>query len=158
VLRELERSLCPPALAALGSGEISEVLCTIANAAAGEEFARAVDADDSRTELATAVEYAIGRRTRRKLRRILDGTSPELIRTIDFETWLASVRGLAAARALERSNATLRSALLQLSMTPEEAAETEETDDLSARIAGAGKACDLLRQLEAAWCSELVHG
>jgi tetratricopeptide (TPR) repeat protein len=158
VLRELERSLCPPALAALGSGEISEVLCTIANAAAGEEFARAVDADDSRTELATAVEYAIGRRTRRKLRRILDGTSPELIRTIDFETWLASVRGLAAARALERSDATLRSALLQLSMTPEEAAETEETDDLSARIAGAGKACNLLRQLEAAWCSELAHG
>jgi tetratricopeptide (TPR) repeat protein len=163
VVREIERTLCPPLLAGLPDRDISDVLCTIASVAAGEDSGGEggeggeMEADDTRTELATAVEYALGRRTRRKLRRILDGTSPELIRTIDFGAWRTSVRGLAAVRALERCEPTLRDALLQLSMTPEEAAETVETDDLSARIAGAPKACDLLRQLEATWCSELVH-
>ena len=157
----IEHSLCPPALSRLSNDQVSELLCTIADVAVGEETGRPPgvhdELDEEQSELATAIEYALGRRTRRKLRRTLDGTSPELMRTIDLDAWRAAIRGMAAARALEDSPQTLRSALLALSTEPGETSTTTETDDLSARIAGSEAACDLLRQLEAAWCNELMR-
>jgi tetratricopeptide (TPR) repeat protein len=156
----IEHSLCPPALSRLRNEEVSDLLCTIADVAVGEDSGRPPrvdeEVDEEQSELATAIHYALGRRTRRKLRRTLDGTTPELMRTIDLDAWRAAIRGMAAARALEDSPQTLRRALLELSIEPGETSTTE-TDDLSARMAGSEAACDLLRQLEAAWCNELMR-
>ena len=104
------------------------------------------------------MEFALGRWTRRKIRRALDGTNPDQIRSIDFGAWRAAVRGLAAARALERCDESLRTALVAMSVAPDEAPEITPTDDLTARVASSSVACDLLRQLAAAWCAELANG
>jgi hypothetical protein len=75
--------------------------------------------------LVNALSEAIGRRRRRKLRKILgEDVTPGMFADVDWEAWGIEMRALAAAEALRRDGVSLRTALVAL------AGETERARDL----------------------------
>jgi tetratricopeptide (TPR) repeat protein len=158
-LRESERELCAPRLDTLSDDELSDLLAMLAGLALGDEPG---DMPRPETEfgrnLEEALERAVGRWTRRKMRRTLDGTSLGQIRAIDPSSWRAAVRGLAAAVAVDANQGDLRNALVHLCRDSEDASPIADSDDLSARIAGSGDAAELLRRVAANWSQQLVRG
>jgi hypothetical protein len=96
---------------------------------------------------------AIGRRARRRLRRVLEGTSLEAITSLDFGAWLAEVRALAAASVLDETRGDLRTALL--ACVSDDLAHASgslgDSADLTSLVAAHAEARSLLGRTVRAW-------
>ncbi len=145
-----EGRLCAPALLALPTRELREVLLLVATLA--------LDVGDLRVSgrHVNALTNALGRRTRRGLRRLLEGASLDALAAVDFAAWRSELRALAAAVALGESGAGLRTALVALAVeTSEGAAQLPASADLSAQVAGSPEARSLLRRAIRSWLARL---
>jgi tetratricopeptide (TPR) repeat protein len=102
-----EAELSAPGLASLAHEELARLVAAVARLA--------VEGDPA-TGVGSALATALGRRTRRRLERVLQDRSatPRAIESIDFAAWRAELRALAAGEALRRTGETLRTALLAL--------------------------------------------
>jgi hypothetical protein len=106
--------------------------------------------------LVNALSASLGRRRRKKLRKILGETAtPNDFAGVDFEAWRIELRALAAADAIRRDGTPLRTALLAL------LAETDAPRDLGGeaplgpQIEAEPAARALLRRLVDDWVARL---
>jgi hypothetical protein len=145
-----EGRLWAPALLPLPTGEVGEILLLVATLALDAEPRHASG------RLVNALSTTLGRRTRRGLRRLLEGVALEDLAAVDFGAWRSELRALAAAMALDESGADLRTALVALAAeTSEGAAELAPGADLSAHVAASPEARSLLLRAERSWLSRL---
>ncbi|HET6304177.1 MAG TPA: hypothetical protein VFG80_05290 [Myxococcota bacterium] len=105
-----EAELSAPGLGSLASEELATLVAAVARLAVD------VDSTGGEGPLGSALAAALGRRTRRRLERVLQdrGITAGALASIDFAAWRAELRALAAAEALRRTGETLRTALLAL--------------------------------------------
>ena len=127
-----------------------------------ENYDRAVDdmidiQENVAIEIANALESNIGRWSRRKLRKGLEGLDPSCITDICWHDWHGSLRNVAASVALDRHQGDLRCALLALSADPEDvdAEELSETENIADRVRSREPSDALLRQVMQTWCSRI---
>ena len=142
-----EGRLTAPALLPLSDGEVAQVLSLLAALVLDPEQVRGDG------QLVNALASALGRRTRRRLRRILGGTSLEAVRAVDFAAWRRELRGLATAIALDESGGDLRTALAALVCAGSDRSRSDlpPSADLSPLIAGCPEADALLRRSIRSW-------
>jgi hypothetical protein len=104
-----------------------------------------------------ALSSAITRRTRRKLKKLLEGTPLRSILDTDFAAWLRELRTFAAGAVLASGTGDLRTALCAL--VHEDGAgpplESRPGDDISARVAASPLALALLRRIVRIWLQRL---
>jgi hypothetical protein len=100
-----EAELTAPALLPLPVSELSAAMSLTHQLAFEEE---SVSGDG---HLVNELSRHLGRRTRKRLRRVLEGVSAEQIAEVDYEAWRAELRGLAGTLALRNSGVSLRDAL-----------------------------------------------
>ncbi len=100
-----------------------------------------------------ALAEALGRRARRRVKRILGDVSLDAIQAIDFAAWRSELRALAAASALDETGCDPRTALLALvcEASNRSTSEITETTDLTALVADCPEARALLRWATRAW-------
>jgi tetratricopeptide (TPR) repeat protein len=136
-----EGELTAPALLPLSTEEVGEVLTLVAAVVLDAEQVR------GKADRVNALAGALGRRTRRKLRKLIEGVSLDAVQAVDFAQWRSEVRALAAAVAVDRTGLDLREALLAL--LREDAASPSEDPpphaDLTPRVAECRPAEALLR-------------
>jgi hypothetical protein len=141
-----EAALTAPALVPLSTAELGEHLTLIAELTAEAE---GVSGDG---RVVNALVDALGRRARKRLKRVLGETPAEAIAAIDFAAWRAELRGLASASALAGAGADLRTAFVAwVADDPEGARSLAADGNLSERVAASPEARALLRQLVEAW-------
>ncbi len=145
-----EGRLAAPALLSLTTRELREVLLVVATLALEEEDVHASG------RFVNALTAALGRRTRRGLRRLLDGVPLETLASVDFDAWRSELRGLAASVALDETAGDLRTAFVALvDETGQRAREIAPTSDLSPLVAVSPEARGLLRRAIRAWLARL---
>jgi len=139
--------LTAPALLPLTAAQQGEVLSVVASLVVEPDLVRGGG------QLVNGLASALGRRARRRLRRVLEGTSLAAIAGLDPGAWLAEVRTLAAAVALDETHADLRTALLAcLADEAERPADSlHEAADLTALVGAHPQARSLLRRAVRAW-------
>jgi len=139
--------LTAPALLPLAAAQQGEVLSVVASLVIEPDLVRGGG------QLVNGLASAIGRRARRRLRRVLEGTSLAAIRALDPRAWLAEVRTLAAAVALDETHGDLRIALLAcLSDDAEHLADSRnQAVDLTGLVGGHPEARSLLHRAVRAW-------
>ena len=142
-----EANLAAPALLPLPTAELGETLTLVATIALESEALHA----SGRT--LNALSSALGRRTRRRLRRILEDVSVEAIEAIDFAAWRAELRVVAAAQAVDATGGDLRAALVALLLDAEEPADDAfgVNSDLTPLVTGCPEARALLTRVVRAW-------
>jgi hypothetical protein len=142
-----------PALLTLSTRELADVFELIATLVLDPDQVRG----DGR--LVNAFAGALGRRQRRRLRRILDGESIESLRAVDVERWRREVNALGAAVALHESADDLRTALLALVCDAREVADTDlsATAELAPLVATAPVARLLLRRIVLDWVQSIAQ-
>jgi tetratricopeptide (TPR) repeat protein len=146
--------IAAPGLESLDLPVLGDLLYRIAAVACGDESETSVDASG---EISASLQRALGRWTRRKIRRVLDALSPEDVRALDVELWRIELLGLAAERALESFGGDLRAALESMSRRSDSDGAISETDDLCALLAADPVARALLWRIERAWCGKLLE-
>jgi hypothetical protein len=107
--------------------------------------------------LVNALSSALGRRARKRLRKILEDVPVAEIDSIDFAAWRREVRELAHAAALDATGGDLRSALVALledRLGPDAPAIPAEAD-LSGLLAACPEAQALLSRVVEAWAERL---
>ncbi len=146
-----EGELAAPALVPLRAAEAGAALSLLASLTLGPETV----AGNGR--LVNALTSALGRWSRRRLRRALGETRAAEIAEIDFEAWRRELRSLAHAAALDAVGGDLRAALVALVGEDSEAeCEALDTDaDLTAWVAARPAARELLRRVVVAWSAGL---
>ncbi|MEE8475601.1 MAG: tetratricopeptide repeat protein, partial [Myxococcota bacterium] len=139
--------LTAPALLPLNNREVGEVLSLLA--------ALALDPDQVRGDgqLVNALASSLGRRTRRRLKRILDQTSLEAVAGVDYSAWRRELHALATARTLDGIGGDLRTALVSLicGETDQSPRDLPPGADLTALIEGCPEADALLRLTLETW-------
>jgi tetratricopeptide (TPR) repeat protein len=141
-----EGRLTAPALVPLSVEEVGQNLTLLAELTAEAE---GVSGDG---HVVNALVDALGRRTRRRLKRVLAETPVREIAEIDFAAWRAALRGLASIAALAGSETDLRSAFLAWVAEDSGDERSAAADgDLSQRVAGNAEARALLGRLLDAW-------
>jgi tetratricopeptide (TPR) repeat protein len=130
---------------------LGQVVTHVASLALGDEGA---ELDDG---IAQQLERTIGRRTRRKLRKTLEGTTSADLDTRSWETWRNTLQELAALIALDRFQGELRHALLSLSADPEDmkADPLPENENISDRVRNNNPARSLLATVVQTWISQI---
>ena len=111
-------------------------------------------------QLVNGLASAIGRRARRRLRRVLEGTSLEAITALDFTAWLAEVRALAAASVLDETHGDLRIALLAcvVGRRPTPRADLPGAEaDLTPLVAAHAEARALLARVVRSWLDRVAE-
>jgi tetratricopeptide (TPR) repeat protein len=146
-----EAQIAASALIPLTVQELGEVLKLTAAVALDPDHVQG----DGR--LVNAMSSAIGRRMRRRLRRILDGETLEAIAAVDFTAWRAEVRALAAAVALDETGGDLRTALAVLIAEESDHAvlDLPNSADLTPYVAAYPRAQSLLRRVVRSWLQTL---
>lgn len=142
-----EGELAAPALVPLSTPEVEEILRLLGN------FAVDVEQMTGDGHLVNELATALGRRARRRLRRLLAGVLVEEIANLDFHAWRADLRRLANTMALDAGDGDLRSALIALiqsGATGEQRSPGCEAD-LTSLVAGSPDASELLRAVVSAW-------
>jgi tetratricopeptide (TPR) repeat protein len=115
----LQGELSAPSLLTRSGSDVGEVLALVVDLVLEPSQ---VNGDGA---LVNGLSAALGRRRRRKLRRVLgDDATPDDFAAIDWDAWQVEMRALAAAEALRRDDASLRTALIALT------GETDENADL----------------------------
>ncbi len=104
----LEGRLSARALLPLPLEEVAEVMTLVASLCFETEEVR------GSAERVNALSNALGRRARRRLRRVLGDLTLGQVAGLDFGAWRDELRALAAAVALEETGGDLRTALLAL--------------------------------------------
>ena len=141
-----EAALTAPALVPLSVAEIGEHLTLIADLTAEAE---GVSGDG---RVVNALVDALGRRARKRLKRVLGETPAGAIAAIDFPAWRAELRGLASIAALAGSSVDLRTAFLAwIADDPAGARQLSVESNLSERVAASPEARALLGRLVEAW-------
>jgi hypothetical protein len=107
-ITRIENELTAPRLAALDTSERASLFCEIA----ALFFDPGGNGGESRYR--DALDCALGRWTRRKIRRILEETSLDAIAAHDHEAWGSELRAIAAAQAIDRNGGDLQSVLRAL--------------------------------------------
>jgi hypothetical protein len=107
--------------------------------------------------LVNGMSSAIRRRARRRLRRILEGESLEVIAEVDFAAWRTEVRALAAAVALDETGGDLRTAFAVLicEESEHEFLDLPDGADLTPYVAAYPQARALLRRVVRTWLQSL---
>ncbi len=146
-----EGELAAPALVPLSNAEIADALCLVA------ELAEESDQVSRDGRLVNALSAALGRRTRRRVKRILEPLTAAQVAAIDFDAWRVGLREVASAVALDATGGDLSTALLaQLAEDPnQETREVGTEDDLGARIRANSAARNLLERAVLAWVDSL---
>jgi len=146
-----EAKLTASALLPLTVPELAEVLKLV--------VALTLDPDEVQGDgrLVNAVSSALRRRTRRRLRRILEDTSLEEVAQVDFGAWRNEVRALAAAVALDETGGDLRTALTVLIGEDSDNASFElpEDADMTPYVAAYSQPRALLRRVVRTWLESL---
>jgi len=145
--REREGQLSTPALPQLTNTELGRLLQALV--ALGSDEPTLPDAP-----LESALESVIGRRTRRRLRKIVETLPDAAQLDLDFDAFRQELRSLAAALALDHSKLSLREALETLC---DSGGEENRDSDLSARIDGSPEASALLRRIARHWGTEIAR-
>ncbi len=143
-----EGRLAAPAVVPLPTGQLAEVVGLLADLAVEAEGVRG----DGR--LVNDLTRVLGRRSRKRLRRLLDGRGSDEIARIDFPRWREELRGLAGVAALASTGAPLRTALCAWLVAEHEGDEVPSPgpeDDVSALVAACPEARALLRRLVLDW-------
>jgi hypothetical protein len=142
-----EAALTAPALVPLSVEELAETLTLVAQLTAEVE---AVSGDG---RIVNALAEALGRRARKRLRRVLGETPAEAIAAIDFAAWRAELRGLASFAAVAGGSADLRTAFMAWVAPddPEGARLLAAEADICPRVAVIPEAKALLARLIEAW-------
>ena len=119
----------------------------------------ALDSEPSEIDenVAQQLERTIGRWTRRKLRKTLEGTQSDDVGAISWDAWRVALQELAALAALDRTQGELRNALITLSASPEDknADPLAENVDISDRVRGSDAARSLLGNVARVWVSQI---
>lgn len=106
--------------------------------------------------LVNALSASLGRRRRKKLRRILgEDATPSDFAGVDFEAWRIELRALAAAEAIRRDGAPLRTALVALIAETEAAGDLSGEAPLGPQIEAEPAARALLQRLVDDWLARL---
>jgi hypothetical protein len=134
--------LSAAALLPLPTEELQTVLGVIAG------LCTETDSVQGNGHLVNALASALGRRARKRVRRLLEDHTAEQIAGIDFDRWRAELQALAAMVVLRRKGGQLRTALLARSKPPEGA-------DLSALVEASPGAGALYCRLVRAWIDSL---
>ena len=142
-----EAELSAAALVPLSIEQLAETLILVADFTAESE---GVSGDGN---VVNALAEALGRRARKRLKRVLAETPAEAIAAIDFAAWRAELRGLASVATLAGSSSDLRTAFLAwvAADDPEGARLLAADANLSERVAASPEARALLGRLVEAW-------
>ncbi len=106
--------------------------------------------------LVNALSEAIGRRRRRKLRRILgDEARAEDFADLDWEAWGIEMRALAAAETMRRNGASLRTALVALASETESATGLRDETVLAPHVEADPSARAFLVRVVRDWLGRL---
>ena len=106
--------------------------------------------------LVNALSSSLGRRRRKKLRKILgEQTSADDLAGVDFEAWCVELRALAAAEALRRDATPLRTALTALIAESDAAPDAGSDVPLAPHIEAEPAAHALLRRIVGDWLARL---
>jgi len=146
-----EADLIGPALLPLTDAKLGEILTLLAALALDPERAR------GEGQLVNALSSALGRRTRRRIQKILSGESLETIERIDFSECRNECRALAGAVALDTSGGSLRAALVALACTDtrRSSAEPDDAGDITSLVSASPEANALLRRVVRSWLASL---
>jgi tetratricopeptide (TPR) repeat protein len=139
--------LSAAALLPLPTEELQTVLGVIAG------LCTETDSVQGNGHLVNALASALGRRARKRVRRLLEDHTAEQIAGIDFDRWRAELQGLAAMVVLRRKGGQLRTALLAL--LDDARSKPPEGADLSALVEASPGAGALYCRLVRAWIDSL---
>jgi tetratricopeptide (TPR) repeat protein len=156
-MRAAEREVAAAGLDRFSDEELGDLVCELAAFSLGDDAERPGSEKHLDSRLVESLDRALGRWTRRKIRRSLEETSLDQLQAIDFGAWRLAVRGLAAAVAVDAGQGDLRTALVALCREGEETPHATETEDWTTRIQGEPVANELLRRIAASWCRELAQ-
>lgn len=142
-----EAALSAPALVPLSVEQLGETITLVAQLTAEAE---GVSGDG---HVVNALAEALGRRARKRLKRVLGETSAHEIAAIDFSAWRAELRGLASVAVLASTEIDLRSAFLAWVVADDPEGAQRETADgnLCPRVAASPEARALLGRLIDSW-------
>jgi tetratricopeptide (TPR) repeat protein len=142
-----EAALTAPALVPLSVEALGETITLVA------QLTAEVDAVSGDGRIVNALAQALGRRARKRLKRVLGETPAGEIAAIDFAAWRAELRGLASFAALASGTADLRTAFLAwvAADDPEGARLLSAEGDICPRVAVIPEARALLARLIEAW-------
>jgi tetratricopeptide (TPR) repeat protein len=153
-LEGAEGELSAPCLRSLSSEDLAQLFRTLA--------ALALDPAElpAGNPVAERLERSVGRWTRRKLRRLLDGVEFEEIAALDADAWRQELGELTAALALDEVGGDLRTALIALAADDEESLEGDLGDevDLCDRVLACRPTRRLLERIIGVWCGRLGEG
>jgi len=147
----VEARLTAPALIPLSAEEAGEVLTLVAAVCLEPEQVR------GEGRLLNGVSTAISRRSRRRLRRLLEEVPLESIEAVEFDVWRLEVRSLAAAIALDETGVDLRDALLDEIRSEVEPPPADLSDEaeLCALVRHAPRALGLVHLAVRTWLARL---
>jgi hypothetical protein len=142
-----EARLAAPPLVPLATRDLATVLTLVAQLGFEVE---AVQADG---RLVNELSRHLGRRARKRVRRVLEPFGAEDVAALDFVAWRADLRALAGAVVLERDQVELRTALTAWlpGAESEPGAEPAPEADLAPALRAQPEALALLRRVVAAW-------
>jgi tetratricopeptide (TPR) repeat protein len=148
---EAEARLAAPGLLPLPTQELRDVLTCVVTLALEPDPVHASGAT------LNALAEALGRRARRRVKRILGEVSLDAVLAIDFAAWRSELRALAAANAVDETGCDPRTALLALvcEASNRSASEITETTDLTPLVADCPEASALLRWATRAWIARI---
>jgi tetratricopeptide (TPR) repeat protein len=156
-LRTAEGELTAPGLCDLPTEDLSAMICTIAALSTDR------GSGDPDNPYEQALDRALGRWSRRKIRKQLGGLAICDIQAVDYEAWRDAVRSIAAGIVVERSGGDLRSALIGLTqMARSESGDHHSADpiagertDITALVAGCPVANALLGRAVEVWSASI---
>ncbi len=146
-----EAALSAPALVPLSLEQLGETITLVAQLTAEAE---GVSGDG---RVVNALAEALGRRARKRLKKVLGETSAQEIASIDFAAWRAELRGLASVAVLASTEIDLRSAFLAWVAADDPEGARRETADgnLCPQVAASPEARALLGRLIDSWIPHL---
>jgi len=150
---QIENELTAPRLSALDASERAALFAEIA------AFFLDPGGNGGESHYRDALDRALGRWTRRKIKRIVEETNLNEIETQDHEAWGSQLRAMAAAQAIDRNGGDLRSVLCALLAL--ENGDSPQPDFEGAEIATLASTSDsarrLLAQITRMLCEKLDH-
>ncbi len=109
--------------------------------------------------LVNALSSALKRRTRRRIRKILDGVSMESIARIDFRDWRIAVRAMAQSVAIDATRSEFGHTLISVaSHSADDPSHKTPGADLGPLITQSREAAALLRRTIGTWLTRLSAG
>jgi tetratricopeptide (TPR) repeat protein len=146
----VQGELTAPALLTRSARDVREVMQLLVQLALEPEQV------SGHGNLVNALSEALGRRRRRKLRKILgEEATPRDFAGVDFEAWWIELRALAAAEVIRRDSTPLRVALVALIADSEGAAELAGEQPIAPHIEGEPAARALMRRIVDDWLGSL---